>query len=78
MRKFVIRTLGINSALGGLMVVPTLLFNFCGLAHLDSDCANGPAWVNGLIVLVCVSLLAGAFYLSYWLFRLAVLSQDSN
>lgn len=72
MRKFAIRTLGIASGVGGLAVVPTLLFNICGLVGLDSGCAEGPAWVSGLIVLICASLSVGAFYLSYRLFRLAL------
>ena len=71
MRKFIIRILGIVSGLGGLAVIPTLLYNFCGLTDLDSDCADGPAWVNGLTVLICILLMAGAF-------RLPLPPQDSN
>jgi hypothetical protein len=70
MRKVFIRTLGIISGLGGLALIPPLLFNFCGLAHLSGDCADGPAWMNGLIVLGCAFLIAAAFYLSYRLFKL--------
>jgi hypothetical protein len=78
MKKFIIRTLGVISGLGALSVFPTLWFNLCGLARLGRDCAGGPAWVNGLIVLVCVSFIAGAFYLSYRLLRLVIPSQDSK
>jgi len=78
MRKFFICVLGIISGLAGLTIVPTLLFNLCGFTHLDRDCADGPAWTNGLTVLGCAAWIAGAFYLSYRLFRLAASSQSPN
>jgi hypothetical protein len=78
MRRFVIRALGIILILAGLAVVPTLLYNLCGFADLDPDCAAGPTWMNGTVALGCVAIIFGASYVAYRLFRLTAPSKDSD
>jgi hypothetical protein len=51
-------------------VVPTLLYNLAGLFKIQ-DGADGPMWEMTLVVLDCLGLLSGAFFLSYPLFRSA-------
>jgi hypothetical protein len=70
MKKLLTQALGVIAGLCGLMVVPTLLYNLCGFVHPNSDCGDGNM-EGGLIVLICVCLIAGAFYLPYVLFRQA-------
>jgi hypothetical protein len=56
------------SGLFGLVMVPTLLYNLAGLFKIQ-DGADGPMWEMTLVVLACLGLVSGAFFLSYRLFQ---------
>lgn len=64
MKEPILKATAILCGLVGLLLIPTLFYNVCGIAGLQ-DCADGPKWVNALVIITVV----GLFVLSYWLFR---------
>ncbi len=64
MKKVITKGLAALCALGGLLLIPTLLYNACGIAG-SQDCADGSGWVSLIIVVA----ILGLFIFSYWLFR---------
>jgi hypothetical protein len=68
--KISLIVLGIASTLLGFLVIPTLLYNVCGVAGMQ-DCAAGPQWESALVILASAIVTGGFFYLSYRIFRLA-------
>jgi hypothetical protein len=77
LRKVAFALLGIFLGVVGIVVIPTMLYNLCGLFNLQ-DCADGPKWVNALIVVVCVAIAGGGFFLSYRSFRRIAATQDTS
>ena len=69
-KKIAFGALGVLSMLLGLFLVPTLFYNACGLAG-SADCADGPKWVNLVVILVLTIFIAGTFFLATRLFRSA-------
>jgi hypothetical protein len=49
MKKMILKTFAVVVALVGLLLVPTLLYNLCGIAGMQ-DCADGPKWISSLII----------------------------
>jgi cytochrome bd-type quinol oxidase subunit 2 len=70
LKRIIVALLASVSGLLGLVTVPTLLYNFAGLFKIQ-DGADGPMWEMMLVVLACLGLIFGAFFLSYRLFRSA-------
>jgi hypothetical protein len=64
MKKVILKATAILCGLGGVVLIPTLFYNACGIAGIQ-DCADGPKLINALIVV----MVPGLFVLSYWLFR---------
>jgi hypothetical protein len=64
MKKVTLKAAAILCGFGGLLLIPILFYNACGIVGMQ-DCADGPKWVNALIVI----MVSGLFVLSYWLFR---------
>jgi hypothetical protein len=65
MKKVILNTFAVLCGVAGLLLVPTLLYNACGIAGMQ-DCADGPKWISALIIVAVI----GLFVLSYWLFRM--------
>jgi len=63
-KKTILKTSAAVAALGGLLLLPTLLYNLCGIAGMQ-DCADGPKWISSLIIVGII----GLFVVSYWLFQ---------
>ena len=70
MKKTLLRVSGVIAILLGLLPIPSLLYNTCGLAGIQ-DCADGPKWETALVLLLCLGILAGFVFLSRYLFRLS-------
>jgi hypothetical protein len=70
MKSILLALLGGVSALLGLAVVPTLFYNLAGLFKMQ-DGADGTMWETGAVVVACLGVVFGAFFLSYRLFRSA-------
>jgi cytosine/uracil/thiamine/allantoin permease len=64
MKKKILKTSAVVVALIGLLLLPTLLYNLCGIAGMQ-DCADVPKWISSLIIVGII----GLFVLSYWLFQ---------
>ena len=64
MRKVFFVVLGVVSVLLAIWIIPTLVYNACGLVGMK-DCSDGPRWESGLVLLLCAVLIAGLSYLSY-------------
>lgn len=77
LKKAMFVILGIIFGLSGLLLIPTLLYDICGLSG-GQDCADGPRWALVIIILACTVLIGGAFFLSFRLFRLVDTSEHPN
>jgi hypothetical protein len=76
LRKIAYVLLGILSGVVGIVVIPTMLYHLCGVFNVQ-DCADGPKWVNALIVVVCAAMTCGGFFLAYRLFRRVAAIQNA-
>jgi len=77
MKKIAYAILGTLCALAGLLLIPSLLYNACGLAGLDPDCGGGSKWENAIATTIIAIFVTGAFYLAYRLFRSTTSSKGS-
>lgn len=64
MKKVILWSGAALCGLVGVLLLPTLFYNACGIAGMQ-DCADGSKWVSSLIIMAIV----GLFVLSFWLFR---------
>jgi hypothetical protein len=63
-KKLLLRSGAILSGLAGLLLIPDMLYNACGIAEIQ-DCADGPKWIMALHIFIAF----GLFFLTFWLFR---------
>ncbi|HEY6307849.1 MAG TPA: hypothetical protein VI488_15460 [Candidatus Angelobacter sp.] len=78
MKRIASALLATVSGLLGLLLIPTVLYNVAGLLEIQ-DGADGPKWMNALVLVACIALVSGAFFLSFRLFRsLAAPRADSK
>jgi len=72
MRKVLFILGGAVSFVAALLLVPTLLYNVCGMAELSGDCADGPKWVSALVALTCAIIMSGLGFLTIRLIQYSV------